>query len=291
MTTGWRRLAWLVRGGRPLALIGGALLYGVGVAIARYQGHPPSLRLYLLGQGLVSVLQLMTHFMVEYEHVGPAPDPERLPRRTFLNAAIVALGLAAVLTSLLALERAASISTWVVLPLLFLGGYFYSAAPLRLARSGYGEVALALLGGGLIPAFAESLQAGGVSGLLILSTAPLAALVFAMLMAFEMSSYEADISLGRRTLMVRIGWRTGMRLHDAAIACAVAAMALAAWNGLPPRVAVGALIALPLAAAQIWQVYRLRAGYRPQWRSLVIGAATLFALTAYLELAGFVLAG
>jgi 1,4-dihydroxy-2-naphthoate octaprenyltransferase len=91
--------------------------------------------------------------------------------------------------------------------------------------------------------------------------------------------------------MVRLGWRTAMRLHDAAIAFALLAMLFAAWNGLPPRVAVGSIIALPLAAAQVWQMHRLRQGFRPQWRSLTVGAMALFALTSYLELAGYILAG
>ena len=302
----WRRLLLFARLSRPLFLIGGALLYGLGAAIARYNGHTVQLQLLLLGQGVVTALQLMTHYLNEYEDAETdADNPNRtwltggsgvlgangLPRRTALNAGLVSLAVAAVLASLLALEGVRGAGSWLTLVLIFLGAYFYSAPPLRLARSGYGEVTTSLVVAGLVPAFAESLQSGSVSWLLVLSTAPLAALHFAMVLAFETPDYATDARLGKRTLMVRLGWRTAMRLHDAAIGFAVAAVLFAGLNGLPQSVMAGSIIAFPLAAAQVWQMHRLRQGFRPQWRSLTFGGMALFALAAYLELAGYLLAG
>ncbi len=303
---GWRRLLLFVRLSRPLFLVGGALLYALGAAIARYSGHAIELRLLLLGQGVITALQLMTHYLNEYEDAEiDASNPNRtwltggsgvlgpdgLPRRTALNAGLVALAVAAVFASLLAVEGVRAIASWLTLALIFLGAYFYSAPPLRLARSGYGEVTTSLVVAGLVPAFAESLQSGSVSWLLVLSTAPLAALHFAMILAFETPDYGTDGRVGKRTLMVRLGWRPAMRLHDAALAFALAAMLFAGLNGAPQRVALGSLIALPLAAAQVWQMHRLRQGFRPQWRSLTAGGMALFALTAYLELVGYLLSG
>ncbi|MCK4692706.1 MAG: hypothetical protein KAT23_03695, partial [Anaerolineales bacterium] len=51
---------------QPLFLLGGALLYSLGAAIASFLGKPIDLYLYLLGQGLVTSLQLMTHFLLVY---------------------------------------------------------------------------------------------------------------------------------------------------------------------------------------------------------------------------------
>ncbi len=302
----WRRVWLFVRLSRPLFLVGGLLVFALGAAIARYNGHVLQPRLLLLGQGVITALQLMTHYLNEYEDAeidsannertwltggSGALGADGLPRRTALNAALICLALAAVFTSLLALEGMPGASSWLTLALIFLGAYFYSAPPLRLARSGYGEVTTSLVVAALVPAFAESLHSGSVSWLLVLSTAPLVALHFAMILSFETPDYESDSRLGKRTLMVRLGWRAAMRLHDAAIGFAVASMLFAALNGLPQRVAGGAVIALPLAVAQVWQMHRLRQGFRPQWRSLTAGGMALFALTAYLELIGYVLAG
>ena len=80
-----------------------------------------------------------------------------------------------------------------------------------------------------------------------------------------------------------------MRLHDAAIAIAGVSLVVAYLNGLPPRVVLGSLIALPLALAQLWQFERIRRGYPTRWLTLTLGAIGLFALTAYLTLVGFIL--
>jgi hypothetical protein len=87
--------------------------------------------------------------------------------------------------------------------------------------------------------------------------------------------------------MVRVGWQTGMRLHDVAIAVAVVAFVFGYINGLPLRVATGALIALPLGLAQVWQMARIRAGAPARWREFLLSAVFLFGVTAYLVLVGY----
>jgi hypothetical protein len=54
-------------------------------------------------------------------------------------------------------------------------------------------------------------------------------------------------------------------------------------------VALGALMAAPLGLAQIWQMRRIRMGFAPRWTTLTVSGLVLFALTAYLELAGYLL--
>jgi hypothetical protein len=49
------------------------------------------------------------------------------------------------------------------------------------------------------------------------------------------------------------------------------------------------LIALPLALAQIWQMGRIREGYPPRWQLFTFSATGLFALTAYLQMLGYLL--
>jgi 1,4-dihydroxy-2-naphthoate octaprenyltransferase len=122
-----------------------------------------------------------------------------------------------------------------------------------------------------------------------MSTTPLVALHFAMMIAFEFPDYASDARQEKRTLMVRLGWEMAMRLHNFAILFAIASFVIAFLSGMPRRVVLGSLIALPLAAAQIWQMDRIRRGFAPRWNLLTLNALGLFALTAYLELIGFVL--
>jgi 1,4-dihydroxy-2-naphthoate octaprenyltransferase len=301
---GVRQIRLFIRLSRPFFLLGGQLLYALGAAIADYLGRQIDIGLLLIGAAIVLLLQLMTHYLNEYFDAEVDRDnPNRtlltggsgamgaggLSRRVALYAGIICLGLAATLISGLLTQTRLPLATWLVLLLIFLGAFFYSVPPISLASSGYGELTTAVLVAGLVPAFSFLLQMGDLHRLVLMSTFPLIALLFAMLVAFELPDYGVDQAHDRRNLMVRLGWSTAMRLHDVAILLAVASLAVAIAEGIPRRVGFGALMPLPLAAAQIWQMRRIRNGLPPRWQTLTIGALGLFALTAYLELAGYLL--
>ena len=148
---------------------------------------------------------------------------------------------------------------------------------------------MSLVIAGLIPTFCFALQTGELHRLLVMSTTPLVALHFATMIALELPDYASNIKWDKRTLMIRLGWATAMKLHDLAILFAVASFTVAFFNGLPRRVTIGVLIALPLAAAQIWQMDRIRRGYPARYRTLINVALSLFGLTTYLELIGYLL--
>jgi hypothetical protein len=78
-----------------------------------------------------------------------------------------------------------------------------------------------------------------------------------------------------------------MRLHDFAILFAIGSVAIAYALGFPWRVALGSTIALPLALAQMWQFSRIRRGFPTNWRTITYSALALFAMTAYLQIVGY----
>ncbi|HEY6172920.1 MAG TPA: hypothetical protein VIX73_00700, partial [Kofleriaceae bacterium] len=63
---GLRQLIAFIRLGRPVFLVGGFLLYGLGAAIAAWHGHAIDATRYALGQATVTALQLMTHYANDY---------------------------------------------------------------------------------------------------------------------------------------------------------------------------------------------------------------------------------
>lgn len=299
-----RSLRLFIRLSHPLPLLAGFLLYGLGSAIAYFLGRSLDLGLYLLGQSLVTILQLAAHFSFEYhepqlesEDFKPNPylgisralGPEGFARQTALNATIVCLVIVATLVSILLVGGQIPLVAWLILLLIFLGYFFYSTPPIRLLASGYGELVLSLVIAGLIPTFSFALQTGELHRLILMSITPLVALHFAMMISFELPEYARNIKLDKRTLMVRLGWATAMRLHDLAIVFAIGSFLVAFINGLPRRVVFGALIALPLAAVQVWHMERIRRGFPARLRNLTIVALGLFGLTIYLELIGYLL--
>ncbi len=134
----------------------------------------------------------------------------------------------------------------------------------------------------LLPSFAFMLQTGELHRLLPMSSFPLAALMMAMLLAFELPDYANDVKFEKRTLMVRIGWQNGMGLHNILILTAFLILLLARLFGYPWFATLAGLLPLPLGLFQVWQMRGLVAGAKPNWNALTIGALALFTLYAYL---------
>ncbi|OGO17620.1 MAG: hypothetical protein A2Z14_02935 [Chloroflexi bacterium RBG_16_48_8] len=304
MPVSWRQIILFIRLSRPLFLLGGVLLYGLGGAIADYLGHSLDPTTYILGQVTITFIQLMTQYLNEYYDAERDRDNENrtpltggsgilgsegLPRRTALYAAAFSLALATTAVILLNAHITVLFVAWGILLLGFAGAFFYNIPPFSLMTSGYGEIMTSFLVAGLLPSFAYALQTGQIHRFLIMSSTPLIALHFTMLIAFEFPDYASDLKHNKRTLLVRASWQLGMRLHNIAIIFAIVSMLVAFYLGLPRQVALGSMIALPLAIAQIWQMDRIRQGYPARWRIFTYSALALFALMAYLELIGYLL--
>lgn len=296
------RLALFLLLTRPWFLLGPTLLYALGLAVARYLGEILHVGLAVEGLLMVLALQLAVHYLNEYADAeADATNPNRtwfsggsgalgaggLPRSTALQAAIVSLTFLALLATTMLIRGETPVLAWAVFALTFPLAYFYSAPPLRLVASGYGEFIAALIVSALVPTFAYALQTGAMHRILFIATVPLVLFNFAMILAFEVPDYGTDLKFRKRTLMVRIGWDAGMRLHDVAVVAGCLALLLGILLDIPGRVTLGLLIVLPLAVAQVWQMGRIRRGARPNWRLLCGGAVALYALAAYLTFAGF----
>ncbi len=60
------RLLSFVKLGRPQFLLGGLVFYGLGAALAAVDGASFDWRRYAWGQGVVTTIQLMTHYSNDY---------------------------------------------------------------------------------------------------------------------------------------------------------------------------------------------------------------------------------
>ena len=291
------RMWAFIRLSRPFFLLGGFLLYGLGALIARYEGYRLEAAAYLVGQLFVTSLQLMTHYLNEYWDVesdrrnqsrtpfsgGSGVLPEgHFSREVAFGAALVCLAVNTAAAIVLVLQYQTGPGAWAIMLLAFLAAFFYSTPPVSLSTSGFGELTTSILVAGLVPAFAHVLQSGQASLLVLLATAPLVLLHYAMLLAFELPDFLSDEAAGKRTLLVRLGRRDGGRVHNALIVAGLLLAASASFVGLPSRVAVSLAITAPLALWQITAMRRLQYGDPVPFPMLTFGALALFALTAYL---------
>jgi 1,4-dihydroxy-2-naphthoate polyprenyltransferase len=293
-----------VRLGRPLFLVGGFVMYGLGVAIAAWHGHAVDARRYALGQLAVTAFQLMTHYANDYfdydcDRANATPSRwsggsrvlvrAELPRRVALIAAValaaLGVGIAAAVVAV-----AGPGAAMILVPMAALA-WAYSAPPWRLCAAGAGELDTAIVVTGLVPLLGFYLQAPDLSGLasLALAIVPLALLQFAMLLALELADAAGDAATGKRTLVVLLGARRGARLYAATTLAAFAWLPLAAAFGLPAQVAALAAIPAPLA---IWRAARITDARDPSGHARVaFFAVALLVSTAACMLAGFVLSG
>lgn len=286
-------------------LAGGMLHYAVGAAVVWYQTGSLSLPALAAGQAIVTLSQLMTHYLNEYWD----QEVDALSRRTFFSggsgaiqaqlvrAALVyraglACALAAIgLTLALWLGGLAPVSLVALVAVVLLGAAGYSSPPLRLVSRGLGELTAALIVALATPLVAYVLQAGAGSTLLVLACLPLVAIMFAMVLGVEFPDYEADRQTGKRNLVVRLGLRRAALLHHAMLAAAYLLALAGAQLGLPRPVALLLLLQTPLAALQILRASWLAHSGQVDDPLAPFTAVALTATAAALTLAGFIQAG
>ena len=292
-----RQIRLIILLSRPVFLLGGALFYALGAGIARYLGTPIDWGLYFLGQAYVTTMQLSAQYLNEYfDAPADQENPNRTPfsggsgavgegklsQETVMWAALTTLTILASLTVVMLNVTSLSPLLVTIVGLAFLGSFFYSAPPVKLANSGYGELTTSVLVANLVPVFAFVLQYGELHRLLVMSTFPLTALHLAMMIVFEFPDYLNDIKFEKYTLLVRVGWERGMVLHNILILTAFLLLGLAATFGLPLAIVLPALIPLPLGLLQIWQMRRIAGGGKPNWTTMGFTAAVLLGSVAYL---------
>ena len=291
------QLRLFIRLSRPFFLLGAALVYALGVGIARYLGVTIDWGLYLLGQAYVTALQLSAQYLNEYFDApgdiqnqnrtlfsggSGAIGPGKLSRNTALIAAVTTLTFLASISVVLLQQAPVSPLLILVMVVSFFGALFYSTPPIRLADSGYGELTTSILVANLVPAFAFIIQFHDFHRLVMMSTFPLTALHLAMMVVFELPDYAADLRQEKQNLLIRLGWQRAMSLHNLLILSAFLLLGISIWSGLPLAIALPAFLPLPLGFLQIWQMRRIAAGARPNWTTLNLTAVVLFISMVYL---------
>jgi 1,4-dihydroxy-2-naphthoate octaprenyltransferase len=291
------KIGLFIRLTRPQFIIGAAILYAMGVGIAHYLGISINWVEYVFGQLWVILLQLSAQYLNEYfnttadsENQNRTPitggsgalGSEKLPRRIALMAAYTCLAFLASLTVVMISQMMLTPTALLIMGFALLVSLMYSTPPIKLEGSGYGELMVSILVAFTLPAYAFVLQTSEMHRLVAMSAFPLTVMHIAMLLAFELPDYANDIKFGKRTIMVRIGWRNGMILHNILILSAYLLLGLAAINGMPRFVWLPVLLTLPLGLFQIWQMRHIAGGGKPNWKALTVVSMSLFGAMTYL---------
>jgi 1,4-dihydroxy-2-naphthoate octaprenyltransferase len=287
-----KRFLALLRLARPELLTFAALTYALGAVLARYLGFFRSFAAFWTGfvaaLSLLLAANLLNAWFLpkKWERVlwgTDIPPKERdWLRAASFQIALGALGAAGfALLALLAANRL-SLSAALFFLLLALAALSEALPPLRLAESGYGEFLDTANLAIFLPAFGFFLQSSEYHRLLAMNAFPLSLLTLAAFLALDFSTYARDAKIARPTLLTRMDWRNGIRLHHALILAAFLLFASWIFLGLRAELLAPILLALPFAAFQIFHLQRIGEGGAPRWKFLRLLALAVPALTVYL---------
>ena len=278
-----RRIRAFIQMTRPLFIGGGLILYLFGAALAVTQGAAINWLRLVLGQLLVTSIQLTTHCANEYYDyevdrlIGERRTPfsggsgvlvnGQLDRRVALHALRACLVIAVITLIISGLIVPA---LWLIGLIALCGGYFYSAPPLTLESSGFGELDTVFLTAVLVPLTGYTMQTGQVDASVLRFALPLLLIDLAMILTFEFADYPADKEIGKKNITVRIGLKRAAWLHQALLIGG--AVLLFALTPVPP------LLAWIVVALVVWQIagvaWRSRSGWQ-QFAMLSGGAVLL----------------
>lgn len=291
-----RRALAVIRLGRPIFLLGGFALYGIGTLAARRSGHAFHLTTYLWGQLAIICIQSMTHYCNDYfDYTADVANRTpthwsggsrvlvngELPRIVALRAALV-LAIFAPLAAL-ALFAAGGRAHPQGLSVLLLCAiqalaWSHGGPPLRLHWRGLGEPTTAVAVPLLTLLAGYVVQAGRIDVLPISLSLPLCLLQIVMLLTIEFPDRCGDEKVGKHTWVTLLGPRRAALLTEALLAVAFVSSFAGVALGVPGTVTWAWLCLAPFALAQLIRMLR-GAWQRPAaWESLAFGAVALFFL-------------
>ncbi len=280
----------------PWELFLTALFYFLGVGIHEYLGKSSQWNILIIG--FVTILMLLITksslslyllrlkqgYSIQFDQNKSGKSDERKSNKlqTLISilVCISSLTTAVVLSFIMIQDGVLSFDNAV---LLFLAYILVLFIPLYQQNMvGYIEIINAFLIIIIIPAFAFLLQGGELHRLVILLTFPISLLFIAQQIALSLKNYGDEMKLGARTLLGRLGWRQGMNFHNILILVSYLFIAFETFFGLSWDIAWRLLLTLPLGLYQLWQILRLAAGGKPNWKLLDLNARATLGVTAYL---------
>jgi 1,4-dihydroxy-2-naphthoate octaprenyltransferase len=166
-----------------------------------------------------------------------------------------------------------------------LGGYFYTASPVRLSYRGVGEIVIAFLFG-ILPVYGSYfLQTRTIDILPLAPALIIADLIFLIILINEFPDHAADAAANKKTLVVLLGPERAVNIYSIALSITYLTAILAAI--FQPPIRLGSLLYLltlpiALAALKFLKTDALNAGgkLRPNKFTIILHLAAGLALSA-----------
>lgn len=287
-----------VRLSRPKFLLGGFAGFALGAAVAAYEGRPVVPAVYIAGQAMITAFHLMTHYANDYfdRHTDVRTQPSEFAG----GSGVLVSGALAPRVALVAARVCAGFGTLGVAGFALAGkpvaaglgaaigllAWCYSAPPLRLAASGWGEIDTTAVVAVLVPLAGYATFAGSVDALALSATAAPACAMLAMMIAVEWPDRAADAAGDKRNLIVRFGSPAMARFAAACAVLTVPALGFTLACGAPPTSLVFSALLVPPVAGFARRIVKPRTGAD----EVAATGVTVFLLTVVFALFGYLTA-
>jgi 1,4-dihydroxy-2-naphthoate octaprenyltransferase len=208
----------------------GVLPFVLGTILAYYQESVFSWAILIWGIVGVVLIMLATYYAGEYwdfreDELSARTYPSKfaggsrviqrgiLPRHFARNASFFCLILALGVGIILQFVYHTGPFTLPLGIVGILGGFFYSARPVRWVSTGFGEVWIAFCYGWLPIAAAYYLQTGYISSLVHWLAIPVGLSIFNVILLNEFPDYEADQKTDKKNILVRGGAKKASHIY------------------------------------------------------------------------------
>lgn len=248
----------------------GILPFILGTILAIHHGY--EIRTDVLGLGILGTVFIMLATYLSGEYYDQEEDTEsglynksrfsggsqviqqgQIKARPVLIAAVTSLIIAVGIGIFIWLGLGTGPLTLPLGILGMIGGFLYSAKPVRWVSKGVGELWIAICYGWLPIAVAYYLQAGIIPLSVSLISVPVCFSIVAVILINEFADYEADKKCGKWNLLVRLGREKGALIYEGLVIASVGCSALLAyWFSAPlllqvPVILLGITLCIPMA--------------------------------------------
>ncbi|PKO18255.1 MAG: hypothetical protein CVU39_02115 [Chloroflexi bacterium HGW-Chloroflexi-10] len=260
--------------------------YCVGGGFVSYLGKVINWLAFWTGLIIVVLFIVSFNFIYEFFRLQESKAAQKSEkdfrlRTIYLQFGLTTLTIGAVLTVLLYSVQNIGVVVWLFLAIFFIMNLSNAVPPLSLKKSGYGELVSAVNIAVLAPAFSVSLQLGDIHPTLVLITFPMFFLFLSMFLAISLEGYFEDIKTNRNTLMTRLGWKTGINLHNIFILMTFFIYGLSTLLGLSWQLSYPVFFSIPIAIIQFWEMVRINEGHKPRWKLLRLSSIGTVAVLNY----------
>jgi 1,4-dihydroxy-2-naphthoate octaprenyltransferase len=286
MKTPFREILGLFQ---PFNIFLAVLTYSLGIAIARYLGILLD-QILLIGGGLfilgviAAAGALSSYFAPDYVFPKNAENMQEKNAilRLLFYSSMALLGICSLFVVYLILQGQIQPATLLLCAAFVLVALSISVPPVRLIDRGYGEIAEAVLIGGLPAILAFMLQEGNIHRLVSYFSFPILLLTLSYLLVLEFPDYAIDLKYKHQSFLIRLTWQRAIPVHNILMISAYIFFVAAPFVGIPLSLSWAPLLTLPIAIYQIIVLRNIELGLKPNWRILRVNALAMVGLASYL---------